>query len=386
MKSILAVLLFAIAGVGMTPFLKFLKSSSGEATPIPLPSDDDKRPSVETAHPVKRTVFRKLDLPGDLIPNQQVALYSRVQGYLEAIPVDRGSFVKKGDLLVTISVPEFEKELAKDKADLETYVPGVMRDKARVDWTEAIWKRLDETWKKTPDLVSRDLLDDARGKYDVAKADLELTKSKEAGMKAVVEKTQAMIAFATLRAPFDGVVTERWVDPGELIQPATTKMLHLMETDPVRVRIWVPESDVPSIQEGAQAKMTFDELPGKTFESRVARVFWALNRNTKTMAAEFDLKNSDRAVRPGMFAHVRIDLDSRSDALVLPASALVSEKKKSFVFVVEEGVVKKVPIKIGFDDGIEFEVREGLGEKDEVIVTGKNLVSGGEQVRTTLKR
>ena len=102
------------------------------------------------------------------------------------------------------------------------------------------------------------------------------------------------------------------------------------------------------------------------------------------MAAEFDLENADHVLRPGMFAHVRIDLDFRADALVLPASALVSEKKKSFVFVVEGGIARKVPIKVGFDDGIEFEVREGVGEKAEVIVTGKNLVSGGEAVRSTL--
>lgn len=384
MKALMAVALVATLVIGMAPFAKFLR-----AAPPPSPetsTDDDKRPNVETAHPVRKAVTRKLDLPGDLLPNQQVSLYSRVQGYLEMIAVDRGSFVKKGDVLVKISVPDLEKEIAREKADLETLPPGVTRDRARVDWYEAIWKRLDETWKKTPDLVSRDLLDDARGKYEVAKADLEFTKSKEAGMKAAVEQTQAMIDFATLRAPFDSVVTERWVDPGELIQPATTKMLHLMETDPVRVRIWVPESDVPPVQEGGQAKISFDMLPGKTFDCKVARIFWALNRNTKTMAAEFDLKNPDRVVRPGMFAHVRIDLDSRPNALVLPASALVSEKKKSFVFRVEAGVAKKVPIKVGFDDGIEFEVREGLSDKDEVIVTGKNLVSGGEQVRSALKR
>lgn len=383
MKALIAVSLVVILAVGTLPFSKFLR-----AAPPPefSPTDEDKRPTVETAHPVRKTVTRKLDLPGDLIPNQQVALHSRVQGYLEAINVDRGSFVKKGDVLVKISVPELERELAKEKADIETFAPSLARDKARVDWTEAIWKRLDETSKKTPDLVTRDILDDARGKYEVAKADLELTKSKEPGMKAAIEKTQTMIDFATIKAPFDGVVTERWADPGELVQPATTKILHLMELDPVRVRIWIPGSDVPSVGESARAKLTFDELPGKTFEAAVARVFWALNRNTKTMAAELDLKNADRTVRPGMFARVRIDLDSRPNALVLPASALVSEKKKSFVFVVDGGVAKKTPIKVGFDDGIEFEVREGVSEKDEVIVTGKNLVSGGEQVRSTLRK
>ena len=386
MKIFLAVLLFAIAAIGLAPFSKFLRGTPTPASPTIASADDDKRPYVETAHPARKTVYRKLDLPGDLIPNQQVTLYSRVQGYLETISVDRGSFVKKGDVLVRISVPELEKELAGEKADLETFAPSAARDKAKLDWTEAIWKRLDDTWKKTPDLVTRDLLDDARGRYETAKAELDLTRSREPGMRATVERTQAMIDFATIRAPFDGVVTERWVDPGDLIQPATTRMLHLMEMDPLRIRIWVPESDVPFVRGDSLAKIAFDELAGKLFEARVSRESWALNRSTKTLAVEIDLKNPDRRVRPGMFAHVTIELDAHPDALVLPASALVSVKKKAFVFVVEQGIARKTPVKVGADDGIEFEVVDGVKPEDEVIITGKNLVSGGEPVRSTLKR
>jgi membrane fusion protein (multidrug efflux system) len=181
------------------------------------------------------------------------------------------------------------------------------------------------------------------------------------------------------------VVTERWVDPGDLIQPGTTKLLHFMQTDPIRIRIHVPESDVPSVRPESRARITFDELPGKKFEAQVSRIFWALNRNTKTMAVEIDLKNPDRALRPGMFARVEVGLDERPGALVLPAGALITEKKKSFVFVVRDDVVKKVAVRVGFDDGIEFQVAEGVSEQDEIVVTGKNLVVDGEKVRIARK-
>lgn len=381
MNRVMLAGLVLIGFVGVAPFTKFWREPP-QVAPVQA---DDKRPHVEVAKPVKKTITRKLKLPGDVLPDQQVAVFARVQGYLESIAVDRGSFARAGDLLAKISVPELEKQLAKEQADLAVCGPSIVRDEATLAWRQAIWERLQKAAANIRDLVNQESLDDARGRFETAKADLELTKAREVGMRATVEKTQAMINFATIQAPFDGVVTERWVDPGDLIQSATTKLLHYMKLDPVRIRIHIPESDVPSVRPESRAKITFDELPGKTFEAQVSRLFWALNRNTKTMAVEIDLKNSDRALRPGMFARVEVGLDERPGALVLPAGALITEKKKSFVFVVRDEVVKKVAIRVGFDDGIEFQVAEGLSEQDEIVVTGKNLVADGEKVRVTRK-
>ncbi len=381
MNRVMLAGLVVIGFVGVAPFAKFWK----DAPQAPQGTVDDKRPHVEVAKPVRKTITRKLKLPGDVLPDQQVAVFARVQGYLESIAVDRGSFSRGGDLLAKISVPELEKQLAKEQADLAVCGPSIVRDEATLAWRKAIWERLEKVAADVRHLVNQESLDDARGRFETAKAELDLTKARELGLRAMVEKTQAMIDFATLRAPFDGVITERWVDPGDLIQPGTTKLLHFMQVDPVRVRIHIPESDVPSVRPESRARITFDELSGKTFEAQVSRIFWALNRNTKTMAVEIDLKNPDKVLRPGMFARVEVGLDERSGALVLPASALITEKKKSFVFVVRNDVVKKVAIRVGFDDGIEFQVGEGISEQDEIVVTGKNLVADGEKVRITRK-
>lgn len=383
MNRLMMVLLGAIGLVGMAPFVKFWR--------VPLQADglarkadpEDKRPHVETARAVKKTVYRKLKLPGDVLPFEQAAIYARVQGYLDSIPVDRGARVKAGQLLAKIAVPELEKQLEKEKAELALCGPSIARDAAALAWRESICKRLREVASKTPNLVNRETLDDVVGRFETAQAELELTKAREAVMRAAAEKTQAMVDFATIKAPFDGVVTERWADPGDLIQPASTKILHVMRLDPLRVRIHIPQSDVFAVRADSKAKVTFDELPSRVFEVPVSRLFWALNKSTKTMSTEIDLPNPDGLIRPGMFAHVSIELEARPGALVLPASALVSEKKKTFVYVVREGTAKKLPIAVGFDDGIEFEVRQGIQEQDDVIVTGKNLVSDGEKVRVT---
>lgn len=382
MKVLVAIILGATALVGMAPLVRLWRTPEPPAPPG-LEAVQETLPHVETARPTLKTIHRKLKLPGEVLPFEQAALFARVQGYLESIPVDRGAFVKAGDLLAKVAVPEIEKQLAKEKAELGLCGPSIARDQAELRWRETIFKRLKDVAQKSPNLVNQDSLDDAEGRFETARAGLEVTRAREAVLRAEMERTQTQIDFGTIRAPFDGVVTERWVDPGDLVQAASTKLLQVMRVDPVRVRIHIPQSDVPAVRPDSRAKVSIDELPGKTAEVPLARLFWALNRNTKTMAVELDVANQDRAIRPGMFAHVTVELEARENALVLPAASLVTEKKKASVFVVREGIARKVPIQVGFDDGIEFEVRQGIGPGDEVIVNGKNLVADGERVRST---
>ncbi len=348
--------LAAIAAIGVVPWLRFWKAPAERP-----PQSSTGQPHVEVATPVRKTIFRKLKLPGEVRPFQEVAVYARVQGYVAAVGADRGTWVQEGHELARISVPEMDKEIAKQTAER--------------DWRKTIWERLDKIAKKTPNLINQEILDDAKGRYEVAEAEL--------------ARLQTLAQYSVLRAPFEGLVTERWVDPGNLVQSGSTKLLHLMQVSVVRVRLHVPQSEVPSVREGEPAEVLVDEMPSVNFKGTIARIFWALSRETKTMAVEVDVKNEgdrSRWIRPGMFARVTLDLDPRKDVLVLPASSLVVEKKKTFVFVVKDGVAEKREIGIGLDNGIEFEVKSGVKETDEVVVAGKNLVSSGERVRTSKRK
>jgi RND family efflux transporter MFP subunit len=320
------------------------------------------------------------ELTAEVVPYQDIGIYSRVQGYLESVPVDRGDRVKKGDVLARITVPELERALAQEDAELAVNPLAAALDQARLSWKEAIWKRL----SGSAALVNKDVLDQARGEYEVAKAGLETTQAHGAVLRAAAGKTRTMIALATLRAPFDGVVTGRWVDPGDLAQPASTKMLHLVQMDPVRVRFHLPQADVSYIRPDFPVKLDFQfaDISGAPFEAPVARLSWSLNPETKTMSAELDLANPKGAIRPGMYAKVTIQIDqpgaeSRSKKKLRPV-----EKPDHFVLVVRGGAVVKVPIEIGHENGVEFEVRKGLAGNEEVIVAGKNLVGEGDRVRT----
>lgn len=345
----------------------------------------DKRPYVEIACATTKTVYRKLDVPGEVLADQQADIVSRVQGYIRAVKADRGSTVEANALLVEIAVPDLDAKLARQKAEIAACPASVARDEASLRWRETALARLRDVHAKSPDLVNQEQIDEAQGRYEVAKAELELTRQKGEVLEAEAAETQAMIDLATIRAPFKGIVTERWADPGDLAQPGTTRILHLVKTDPVRVRVAVPEVEVPKIRSDSVAKLGIAELPSLSVQCPVSRLFWALSRSTKTMWAEIDVPNADGAIRPGMYARVRIDLESHPDALVLPDAALVVEKKKAFVFVVKDGVAKKTEIKLGIDDGIEFEAKEGVAPTDDVIVNGKNLVADGVAVRAVKK-
>ena len=347
--------------------------------------EDDKTPHVEVQNPQRKDMARSLNLPGNIMANQEVTVFARVGGYLEKFNVDRGSWVKKGDVLATLSTPELEKQLELDQANLALTEPTLKKAQADLEWKETNYKRAAGLISKSPNLVSQGEVDKLKGEYEIANATVAVVKARLPIIKAKMEKSHAMVNYATLRAPFDGVITDRWVDEGDLIQPSATKMFDLLEVDPVRVRFYVSEPDAPWVKEGSKITMTIDELSGKKWEAIVSRVSWALSQNTKTMLAEADIKNDPHEIRPGMYAHLTLDLEVHPNTLTIPATALVIEGKNIFAFVVTKGIARKVPLSIGLDSGIEVEILGGISDQDEVVITGKNLISDGEPVLTSKK-
>lgn len=325
------------------------------------------------------------ELAAEVVANQEAAICPRVQGYLEAVPVDRGDRVKAGDVLAKIAVPDLEQELAQREAELALHPLEVALGRASLSWKEAVWKQLSDTAANAPELVNRDVLDEARGAYESAKAELEITQARGASLQAAAEKTRALIDLATLRAPFDAVVTERWVDPGHMAQPGTTKILYLAQLDPVRVRFHLPQADVAHLRPECRARIEFPfaAVSGNPLEAPLSRLYWSLNPETKTMSAEVDLSNPAGTIRPGMYARVSIEIPRPAGEQASRKKLRPVEKAAHFVLVVRGGVVSKVPVEIGHEDGIEFEVRKGLSGDEEVIVAGKNLVGEGDRVRTT---
>ncbi len=319
-------------------------------------------PRVRVEKPQRKSVSSELQLNGDVLPWEQATLYSKVAGYLKEIKVDKGDWVRRGDLLAIIDDRETEKEYERAVADFHLQ--------------EITNNRLQEALPKTPDLVSKQDVDAAEAKYESA--------------KAAMERLKVLVDYATIRAPFSGVITQRWVDPGAMIQAANTSMnamaiVKIVSMDKLRIRVDVPESEVPLVKVGTKAMVSVRELPGQEFEGTVARFGVALEQSTRTMQAEIDLPNSKHTLRPGMFTQVTLHLLAEENALTLPAAALVIEKNQTFVYCVEQNTVKKKSVVIGADDGVRPVIAQGLTGEELVIVSGKESVVDGAKVNPIQK-
>jgi membrane fusion protein (multidrug efflux system) len=307
---------------------------------------------VRMTHLSVGPITRSIILPAQVVALQQATLYAKVSGYLKTITVDKGDKVAAGAVLARIEIPELVASRVKQEAELEV--------------AHADYSRLQESLQKAPDLVVPEMVDQARGRFEVARASLDQSKT--------------LLRYATITAPFSGIITQRNVDPGALIQ-ASSPIVGLMDFSKVRLQVSVPEVEASRVAVGQPVLVTTDNLPGTHFDGTVTRFNYALDAASRTMLAEVMLDNPDLALRPGMLVTARIGIEHKERALLMPVDSLVMEKANAFAYTVAGGKAEKHPIKIGFNDGQNVEVLEGLGTRDEVIAAGKLKLSNGQAVQ-----
>jgi membrane fusion protein (multidrug efflux system) len=357
MKLCVRVLSSFVAALGVAATLAGCTPTEAE------PTTGHESRTVTVIRPQRRELVRTLALPGDVVGFTEAALYAKVTGYLQRIAVDKGDWVKQGQLLAVIEVPELDQKLKRARATLEV--------------ERVTMERLRKVWGSDRRLVSQEDLDVARGKYEQAKAD--------------VDELSAMVGYTRVSAPFDGVVTSREVDPGALIeaQGNTTRssgsgklpLLTIADISTVRVYLYVPEQETSAIRAGAPATLTLREFPGRPFRGTVSRFTHALDLATRTMLTEVDIPNPDHALYPGMYAEATLELDRHRDALVLPASAVRSDGGASSVLVVSDGIVRKLPVAVGIADGADLEITDGLKADAAVVAHPTATLAEGEHVR-----
>jgi membrane fusion protein (multidrug efflux system) len=324
---------------------------------------------VIVVKPDRGVVERTITLPGDLVGYYQSALYAKVTGYLKSISVDKGDWVKSGQVLAVIEVPELEQQLARAKADLEVQ--------------RLTYQRLESVWKEDPRLVARQDVDIAFGKYQEAKAN--------------TDELLAMDSYTRIAAPFDGVITGRFVDPGALIHAdgqqtagmplqgegrsggSPVPVVSVARLDKLRIYIYVPQSEADSVHRGLPAAVTVQGLDGSHFSGTVARFSHSLDLATRTMLTEVDLENPNHELYPGMYADVTLILQRDSDALRLPAATIGGDDTHA-VFVVKAGRLAEIPVTVGLNDGRHAEISSGLTTKDLVVRPFSDSLKPGEPV------
>jgi RND family efflux transporter MFP subunit len=183
-----------------------------------------------------------------------------------------------------------------------------------------------------------------------------------------------------LTAPFPGDITARYVDVGARVGPGTSAFT-LVDSRTLRATVHLVDRDAVRVRPGQDAQLTTDAFPGRTFSGRVERVVKALDRATRTLAAEIDIVNDDDALRPGMFGRVAITVETHHDAVTVPAASLIVQERSASLFVADGSTARRRAVRLGYDDGEWVEIVEGLRGDERVILEGKDLLSDGAPIR-----
>ena len=317
---------------------------------------------VQVTKPTRQELTYTITLPANISPLYQTTLYAKVSGYLKWIGPDKGDALKKGQVVPVIDAPEVEEQYQQAAADYKI--------------KRLTHERLANVWKESPDVI--------------AKQDVDVAEAASQGAKNLMQQRGAMRDYTKVRAPYDGIVTARFADPGALIQVATSSattaipLFTIMNLNTVRVYANVPQDDSPWIEPGkTKASVKVKELPDRSFTGTVTRSTLALDPSTRSLLVELDLPNPDHALRPGTYAELSLGLREIPNALVLPPQAIISGPKSISVFIVEQGKAKSLPVQTGITDGKWIEITSGLQGDEEVVVVGKRKLLDGSVLQTS---
>lgn len=328
-------------------------------------------PSVSVVFPKLATPSQEISLPGDVQPFISSPIYARIDGYLRKWYFDIGAHVKAGQLLAVIEAPETNQELAQARSNLATA-------QANLDLSQITRDRYVALFAKHA--VSQQDRDNAVGTYNANKAVVDAD-------EANVQRYAAMVSFERVYAPFNGVITARNTDVGDLINAGSstapkTDMFHMAQTDTLRVYVNVPEEYARGIQPGrTQSEISLATFTGRTFPGKLVRTADAIAMSTRTLLAEVDVPNPMGTLFTGSYAQVTLKIPAQSPAYLIPSSTLLFRTKNLQVGVVQEGKAVIRNVTPGRDFGNEIEIVAGLNDHDQVIVNPSDSLVTGQAVQ-----
>ncbi len=343
--------------------------------------------TVGTMSPIRQDLDVRLTYTADLIPNQLVNIFSRVDGYIAKIYVDKGDLVKANQLLVEIDHTDYIHAVNQAKANLLSAKAKVVQQDAGVRNATLTLDRMQALIKDQ--FVSQQDLDTALVNRDAAVALQDSLRAQVQQMTVALAQAETNLAYSYIRAPFAGYIAERNLDPGAYVSGTTAStstvsrgILSVHDVDTVRTLIEVVEKDVPLVQIGQRADVRAEAYPNEVFEGLVTRIVQALNRATRTMTVEVDLPNKDHRLKGGMFARVEVLVGKHLQAIQIPLDAVSRLEESQYVYVVKDGKAHQVPVELGALAENRVEVVKGLAGDEQLIVSGKDLVSEGVPVQT----
>lgn len=325
-------------------------------------------PSVDVIYPKLGSGSEEISLPGNTTPYIDTPIYARTSGYLRKWYFDIGAHVTKGQLLAVIETPELDEQLDQANAELKNAQANLQL--AQI--TAARWQNLLKT-----NSVSRQ-------ETDQTVSDLSSKQALVASSEANVRRLQQLQAYEKVYAPFDGVITQRNTDIGDLIEAGENstpkELFHLASIRTLRVYIPVPEVYTDAVRTGEKVALTLDEYPGQKFAGTLVRNSDAIDPASRTLNVEVDVANPDGRLRPGAYVFVHLTVPPETRSVTIPSNTLLFRSEGLRVGVVRNGHVQLTPITIGHDYGSSVEVVSGLKTSDAVIVDPADSLESGQPV------
>jgi len=336
---------------------------------------------VETVKIESRPLSRVVPLTAELMPYLQTDIEARVPGYIEKVLVDRGSVVRRGQLLVELSAPEMGAETSAAEAALHQAEADVDQAEAQAAATSSTYARLQEA-AKTPGAVAGNELIQVQKQKDAAEA---LVQSRKAAVRIASERlkaTQSMQGYLRVVAPFDGIITDRFVHPGMMVDAGGHQpLLKLQQTSHLRLVVPVPETYVGAIERGRSVAFHVPARPGQTYNGTIARVPNALDQQSRTMMVELDVMNRDGKLAPGMYPTVDWPVSSSGDMLLVPASSVVTTTERTFVITVANGRAHWVDVRKGPASGEQVAIRGSVSAGQLVVKRATDEIREGSPLR-----
>lgn len=327
------------------------------------------KPAYEIGTVSQKSLGHSVNLPGEFRAFQEISIYPRANGFVEQVFVDRGSSVRKGQVLMQIDAPEAQEQLvaARSKA---------LRAEALLVASQEHYKRLVASSKVPGSVSALDL--------ETAEARVRADSATVVGEQASYRAMSKIESYLTVRAPFDGVITERNVHPGALVGVGAAQnrpMLILQQQTRLRLVVDVPEAYTRELQQGQAIAFVVNSFPGKQFQGKISRRSGSMNQQFRSETVEIDVPNPSRMLMPGMFADITLQSKGSIGALAVPSTAVVTSTERQYVIKVENGRTRYVDVRQGQKTGDLTEVFGNLRPADRIVVNAREDIQEGTEIR-----
>lgn len=334
---------------------------------------------------VSKALSRTSELPGEFQPFLSVSLHARVAGYLEKMHVDRGSVVKRGQLLAELSAPEMTARIAEAESKVRAAESDRIQAEAQLAAAQSTYEQLKKASETAGAIAGNELIQ-AGKQVEAAQALVHSRQQAGRAAEAVVRSQKDLEAYLRITAPFDGVVTDRLVHPGALVGPGGDPvLLVIQQVSHLRLIVAVPEADIGGIVSGSKVDFKVPAYPERTYSGTVARLARYLDQKTRTMAVELDVPNRDGSLLPGMYASVKWPIRRTRPVLLVPKTSVVTTTERTFVVRDRNGRAEWVDVKKGAADGDLIEVMGSLQAGDMVVRRATDEMREGTPLRAKAK-